>query len=129
MGWALIPYTVLIRRGETEADTPGEHLAKREAELGVVWPQALPGSRERPTAVRLWLSEETYPAHTWVLDFSPLDCERLHFRFFKPPSVWGFVMTARKPMHAGHWKCICVITRHCSICQSQKATLVEQRIC
>lgn len=84
-GGSLIPYAVLIRRGETEADTPGEHLAKREAELGVVWPQALPGSRERPTAVRLWLSEETYPAHTWVLDFSPLDCERLHFRFFKLP--------------------------------------------
>ena len=33
----------------------------------------------------------TSPAHTLILDLWPLDCERVNFCCFKPPSLWSFV--------------------------------------
>ena len=66
----------------TQTSTRGEYHANMKAEIGEVLLTAKDGqqppAREGPGAESSPSLRRTNPAHTWILDFWPPDCETIH---------------------------------------------------
>lgn len=72
-----------------------------KGDMGVVWPESkktvVTKSQKRrrvdsPPQEGLWPTP--HPPHAFVLDFWPLELERLSFSHVKPPRLWQFVTAA-----------------------------------